>query len=52
MTVRMVVNLGPDLIPLLNWLISYVDRMAKTRMTSGERREARKRREGLNLRFE
>lgn len=52
MTVRMVVNLGKDLIPLVSWLIAYVDRMSKTRMTSGERREARKRREGLNLRFE
>lgn len=50
MTVRMVINLGRDVLPLLAWLVAYVDRMAKTRMTSGERREARKRREGLNLR--
>jgi hypothetical protein len=35
MTVRMVINLGKDLIPLVGWLINYVDRMAKTRMTSG-----------------
>lgn len=48
----MVLNLGKDVVPLVGWLIGYVDRMAKTRMTSGERREARKRREGLNLRLE
>jgi hypothetical protein len=35
MTVRMVVNLGKDVVPLVAWLIGYVDRMAKTRMTSG-----------------
>lgn len=51
MTVRMVVNLGKDLLPLVGWLIAYVDRMSKIRMTSGERREARKRREGLSLRL-
>lgn len=49
MTVRMVVNLGKDLVPLVGWLTVFVDRMSKIRMTSGERRDARKRREGLNL---
>lgn len=49
MTVRMVINLGKDVVPLVGWLIAYVDRLSKIRMTSGERREARKRREGLNL---
>jgi hypothetical protein len=38
MSVRMVINLGKDLMPLVGWLITYVDRMSKTRMTSGERR--------------
>ena len=51
MTFRMVVNLGKDVLPLVGWLITYIDRMSKIRMTSGERREARKRREGLNLRL-
>jgi hypothetical protein len=31
----------------MEWLMRYVDRMSKARMSSGERREARKRREGL-----
>jgi hypothetical protein len=52
MTVRMVINLGKDVLPLVQWLLGYVDRMSKARMTSGERREARKRREGLNLRYD
>lgn len=38
MTVRMVLYLGESLLPLMQWLINYVDRMSKTRMTSGERR--------------
>ena len=38
MTVRMVINLCDDIIPLVEWLISYIDRMSKARMTSGERR--------------
>ncbi len=52
MTVRMVINIGKDVVPLVNWLITYVDRMAKARMTSGERREATKRREGLNIKYD
>lgn len=52
MTVRMVINLGKDVLPLVEWLISYVDRMSKARMSSGERKEAKKRREGLNLKFD
>lgn len=35
MTVRMVVNLGKDVLPLVEWLMNYVDRMSKIRMTSG-----------------
>ncbi len=52
MTVRMVLVLGKDVLPMLGWLVSYVDRMSKIRMSSGERREARKRREGINLKFD
>ncbi len=44
MTVRMVINLSKDVLPMINWLVTYVDRMSKTKMTSGERREARKKR--------
>lgn len=47
MTVRLVVTLGRDVLPMVRWLLGYVDRMSKARMSSGERREARKRREGL-----
>lgn len=35
MTVRMVINLGKDVLPMVKWLISYVDRMSKIRMSSG-----------------
>ena len=35
MTVRIVVNLGKDLLPLVGWLMAYVDRMSKIIMTSG-----------------
>jgi len=38
MTVRMVVNLGKDVLPLVEWLMNYVDRMSKIRMSSGERK--------------
>lgn len=38
MAVRMVINLGDDLPHLLEWLITFVDRMAKLKMTSNERR--------------
>lgn len=47
MAVRLAMNLGPDVAPVMEWLMRYVDRMSKARMSSGERREARKRREGL-----
>lgn len=52
MTVRMVLYLGKDLLPLVHWLLAYVDRMAKIRMSSGERKEARKRREGLDFKVD
>ena len=35
MTCRMVLTLGSDVVPLLQWLIAYVDRMSKIRMSSG-----------------
>ena len=44
MTVRMNIQLGKDLAPMLQWFIVFVDRMAKLRMSAGERKEARKRR--------
>ena len=52
MTVRMVINLGKDVLPLVQWLLAYVDRMSRIRMSSGERREARDRRKGLDLKLE
>lgn len=52
MTVRMIVYVGKDLLPMVQWLITYVDRMSKIRMSSGERREARRRREGLDFRID
>lgn len=52
MTVRMVTYLTKDILPLLQWLMSYVDRMSKLRMSSGERREARKKREGLDFKVD
>lgn len=39
MAVRMVINLNEDdLQPMLQWLISFVDRMAKVKMSVGERK--------------
>ena len=38
MTVRLVVTLGKDVLPMVRWLLAYVDRMSKVRMSSGERR--------------
>lgn len=52
MTVRMVLQLGEGVGPLVQWMLNYVDRMAKIRMSSGERREARKRREGLDFKVD
>lgn len=53
MAVRMVVNLNTeDLVPMLEWLMSFVDRMAKVRMSVGERKEAERKRESLNITYE
>ena len=35
MTVRMAMYLNSDVVPMMQWLMSYVDRMSKTRMSSG-----------------
>lgn len=35
MTVRMIVYLNKDILPLIQWLLTYVDRMSKIRMSSG-----------------
>ena len=45
MAVRMVINLNrDDTVPMLEWLINFVDRMSKAKMTIGERKEAEKKR--------
>lgn len=52
MAVRMVINLNTeDLIPMVEWLIAFVDRMAKVRMSVGEKREAEKKRETLQISY-
>ena len=39
MAVRMVINLNKDdVAPMLDWLISFIDRMAKSKMSLGERK--------------
>jgi hypothetical protein len=36
MAVRMVINLNEDdILPMLEWLINFVDRMAKAKMSIG-----------------
>lgn len=52
MAVRMVINIGEDLIPLLEWLFTFVDRMSKIRMSAGERREAKLKRSKLEIKYE
>lgn len=52
MAVRMVINIGPDVLPLVEWLMSFVDRMAKARISLGERKEAKKKREDLNINYD
>lgn len=52
MAVRMVVNVGGDLGVLVEWLMGFVDRMAKIRMSVGERREARRKREDLCINYD
>jgi hypothetical protein len=45
MAVRMVINMNEDdIIPMMEWLISFVDRMAKAKMSIGERKDALKKR--------
>lgn len=45
MAVRMVINLHKeDLSPMLDWLINFIDRMAKVRMNKGQQKQAEKRR--------
>ena len=48
----MVVNVGEDIVPMMEWLIGFVDRMSRVKMTSGERKEALKRREGLEINYD
>ena len=38
MAIRFVINLGSDVKPMMDWLIGFVDRMAKYKMTTGERK--------------
>ena len=57
MALRMVINIpaeeidknkGQGLLLLLDWLINFVDRMSKVRMSVTEKREAKKKREGID----
>lgn len=40
MAVRMVINMGKekDIEPMLEWLINFVDRMAKVKQGTGQRK--------------
>lgn len=52
MAVRMVVNLNADDVgPMVEWLIAFVDRMAKAKMSIGEKKEAEKKRETLQISY-
>lgn len=45
MAVRMVMNMNEeDIIPMLEWLMNFVDRMSKAKMSIGERKDALKKR--------
>jgi hypothetical protein len=45
MGVRMVMNLNEDdIIPIMEWLINFIDRMSKAKMSTSERKEAMKKR--------
>ena len=37
---------------MFEWLISFVDRMAKAKMSIGERKEALKKREGFDIKYD
>ena len=53
MAVRMVINLNADdLIPMLEWLMAFVDRMSKAKMSIEERKDAEKERESLKITYE
>jgi hypothetical protein len=53
MGVRMVMNLNEDdIIPMMEWLMSFIDRMAKVKMSIGERKDALKKRETLQISYE
>ena len=45
LAVRMVMNLNEqDIPPMLEWLMSFIERMSKVKMSQGERKEALKKR--------
>ncbi len=57
MALRMVINLSEDdldkgkcdgLISLLEWMVAFVDRMSKVRMPVMDKKEAKKKREGID----
>ena len=53
MAARLVMNLNEeDIPPMLEWMISFVDRLAKMKMSQGERKEALKKRETLDIKYE
>ena len=45
MAIRMVMNMNEsDVEPMLEWLMSFVERISKAKMSAGERKEALKKR--------
>lgn len=52
MAVRMVLTLHPTgIIPMLEWLVGFIDRVASIKMGAGERKEAQKKRQTLNINY-
>lgn len=56
MALRMVINLteedmdksnGEGLLALLEWMMNFVDRISKVRMSSMDKKQAKKKREGI-----
>ena len=56
MALRMVINLtdddidksnGQGLLALLEWMMNFVDRVSKARMSSMDKKQAKKKREGI-----
>lgn len=53
MAVRMVMSLNNKDVPqMIDWLMSFVDKMAKARQGISEYRDARKKRETLDISYD